>query len=227
MAPRVFLPRLVEVALRPVHVAQRRVRSRFVRREGLRLLHVLQRLVEVAWLTEHVRETEGRVRDEHAGRERQGFRDRSPGLVVPVQPTLDACQCEPGARAAGILLNQLLPQRELARQVLVESLAHHLDLEPLCLGRSRGMLLGERQIALELGEGVGRVRDIQVAEGEVRIRRDGLLEMRVRVDRIDANIGHIRGEQSAIRLCSASHVEQRAPDLRQLVGQVPPDGGGL
>src|SRR5207302_10238878 len=44
------------------------------------------------------------------------------------------------------------------------------------------MLLGERQIALELGERVGRVRHIQVPEGEVRIRRDGLLEMRVRVD---------------------------------------------
>ena len=44
------------------------------------------------------------------------------------------------------------------------------------------MLLGERQIALELRQRVGRVRDIQVAEGEVRIRRDGRLEMRVRVD---------------------------------------------
>jgi len=45
------------------------------------------------------------------------------------------------------------------------------------------MLLGERQIALELGERVGRVRDIQVAEGEIRIRRHGFLEMCVRVDK--------------------------------------------
>ena len=182
VAPRVLVARLLQVALRTVHVSQERVRSRLLRCEILRRLHVLECLREVARLAEHVRQTEGGVCDEHPGRERQRLRDRRTSFLVAVQRSLDAGEREPGTRAAGILLDERLPQRELPGQVLVEPFAGHLDLEPFRIRRARGMLLREREIGLELRERVRRVGDIQVAEGEVRIRRDGFFEMRVRVD---------------------------------------------
>src|SRR6185437_3648346 len=103
-------------------------------------------------------------------------------LDVLVQGTLDPGEAEPGARAVRILRHQLLSEGELPCQVVVETLARHLDLQPLGLRSARGVLFGKREVALELVERVGGKRDVQVREGEARVGRDGLLEVRIRVD---------------------------------------------
>src|SRR5262249_15138324 len=62
---------------------------------------------------------------------------------------------------------------------------------------------------------------------EVACVRGRVAEMRLRVDRIDADIRHVRGEQSPVRLRSASDVQHHSTNVGKLDGQVAPDGGGL
>src|SRR5439155_24690926 len=108
--------------------------------------------------------------------------NRDTRVLVLVQASLGSGKSEPGTWTLGVLLDQLLPQHQLTRQVVVEPFSGHLDLEPLGVGRARGVLLGEREVALELCERVRRVRDVQVPERERRICGDRLLEMRIRSD---------------------------------------------
>src|SRR3989449_8355309 len=77
--------------------------------------------------------------------ELEGLRHRFPRVCVLVQGSLGAREGEPGARALGILRDQLLAEGELAGQVVVEALPRHLDLEPLGFRRTGRVLLGERQ----------------------------------------------------------------------------------
>src|SRR2546430_17732341 len=79
----------------------------------------------------------------------EGLRHRFPRVCVLVQGSLVAREGEPGARALGILRDQLLAEGELAGQVVVEALPRHLDLEPLGFRRTGRVLLGERQVGLE------------------------------------------------------------------------------
>ena len=182
VAPQVFVACFLEVALRPIGIADEEVRIGLIRRQRLRLLHVRERLRKVVRLTEDVVVPNGGVRHVQLGRELQGLRDRGTPVRVLVQANLGSGERQPGARTVRILRHELLPEGELPRQVVVEPFARHLDLEPFGLRGPRGVLLGERQVGLELLERVGRIRDVQISEREVWIRGDGLLEMRIRVD---------------------------------------------
>ena len=179
---RVFVPRFLEIALCPVGIADEEVRVGLIRGQRLGVLHVRERLGEVARLTEDVIVPDGSVGRVHLGRDRQRLRDRGTRVCVLVQCNLGSGERQPGARAVGILLHQLLSKGELTLQVVVIALADHLDLEPLGLRCARGVLLRQRQVGLELVERVRGVGDVHVREREIRVRGDRRLEVRVRVD---------------------------------------------
>ena len=182
VASRVFLARFGQVALRPVDVTEQGVGSSLVRRQGFRLLHVLQRLGEIARLPEQIRQAHGGVPRVQAGCQLQALGNRGPRLCVVVHGTLHPGEGQPGARAVGIFRDQLPPERQLTHQVVVEPLARHLDLEAFGVRSAGRVLLGLRQVGLELIQRVRRVGDVQEGKGEARVCRDRLLEVHVRVD---------------------------------------------
>src|SRR2546426_1132604 len=123
-------------------IAAAEVRIGPIRRQRLCLLHVRERLRKVVRLTEDVVVPQGGMRHVQLGRELQGLRDRSTRVLVLVQANLGSGKSEPGTRTLGVLLDQLLPQRQLTRQVVVEPFSGHPDLEPLRVRRAGRVLLG-------------------------------------------------------------------------------------
>src|SRR5689334_23964915 len=118
MPPGVLCPRFLQVALCPVGAAELEMTAGLVRGELLGLLHVLDRLREIAGLPEYVEVPERGVRREHTRRKRQGFPDRCPSRFIAVQRALDSSEGEPGAGACGVLLHQPLAERQLTGQVV-------------------------------------------------------------------------------------------------------------
>src|SRR3989475_12582432 len=113
--------------------------------------------MEFAGLAEQVWRTDREVGDSEPGCQGQRLLVRRPRLRVAVQARLDVAERQVGARALGILGDELLCRGKLAAGVILESFARDLNLQLLRLRSSWGEALGSREVGLEFVERVAGV----------------------------------------------------------------------